>query len=142
MEGELTVETEYELAINEGERDEKAMAYHTVVSSTQSFIDNQLNQEIKRLTDIKKRKLNLIAKLEDNLLTAVELYGDFEVGLTKFSKRRSERVEVNEVNLLPKEFKTIKVTEQPNKAEIKKALKNGEEIKGAFIVENFNLKIN
>ncbi len=45
------------------------------------------------------------------------------------------------MNTLPKEFKTIKVTEQANKTEIKKALKLGQEIKDAYIVEQYNLKI-
>ena len=77
------------------------------------------------------------------MLNAVNIFGEFETGLVKFGIRKSTTVEVNGiVNDLPKEFKTVKVTEQPNKAEIKKALSRGEEIEGCALINNYNLKIN
>jgi hypothetical protein len=142
LEGELTIETEYELAINEGERDDKSLAYYDRINMWQSFLDNQVDVEIERLTDIKRRKQKAIDILKANLLNAVELFGDFEVGLVKFSTRISEQVICEDVNLLPKEFKTTKVTETANKKEIKKALKLGQEIKNTYIRQVNNLKIN
>ena len=41
-----------------------------------------------------------------------------------------------------KEYKKVKVTEQADKAAIKKALQNGEVIEGCEIIESSNLKIN
>jgi hypothetical protein len=38
-------------------------------------------------------------------------------------------------------FKTIKVTEQPDKVKIKETLKQGEDIIGCEIVTNLNLQI-
>tara|TARA_R110002072_G_scaffold138083_1_gene281048 strand:- start:327 stop:815 length:489 start_codon:yes stop_codon:yes gene_type:complete len=141
MEGEITPEIEQQLVINQNELHTKAVAYHSVVLSKDAF-NMQIDSEIKRLQALKKRNNNLIDNLKNRLTGAIETFGEFTVGVNKFGLRKSERVEVNDVNLLPKEYKTIKVTEQANKADIKKALKNGEKIKGAFIVENFNLKIN
>lgn len=141
MEGEITPEIERQLVINQNELQSKAIAYHSVVLSKDAF-NMQIDNEIKRLQGLKKRNNSLIDNLKNRLIGAIETFGEFTVGINKFGLRKSERVEVNDVNLLPKEFKIIKVTEQANKAEIKKALKSGEEIKGAFITENFNLKIN
>jgi hypothetical protein len=70
------------------------------------------------------------------------MFGDFESGLTKFGTRKSSTVEVENVNALPKEYKVIKVTEQADKAELKRAIKSGEVIPGVEIVEKLNLKIN
>tara|TARA_R110001632_G_scaffold68988_1_gene161769 strand:+ start:203 stop:694 length:492 start_codon:yes stop_codon:yes gene_type:complete len=140
MEGELTPEVEYKLKINKTELQSKAIAYHSIILSKDAFT-MQIDNEIKRLQALKKRNVNLIDRLKNSLLSAVETFGEFTIGTNTFGIRKSERVEVEDVNLLPKEYKTIKVTEQANKAEIKKALKNGDKIKGSFIVENFNLKI-
>ena len=106
------------------------------------MLNTRVDDEIKRLQAIKKSNNNLITKLKDRLLDAVKLYGAFEVGLTSFGTRKSTTTVVEDVNSLPKEFKTVKVTEQANKAEIKKALVNGESIEGCEIVEHLNLKIN
>jgi len=43
---------------------------------------------------------------------------------------------------LPKEFKTVKITETPDKIALKDAIKRGEKIEGVSIVEMSNLKIN
>ena len=46
-----------------------------------------------------------------------------------------------DTNELPKEFKTIKVTETPDKTAIKKAIEQGQEVAGCELVENLNLQI-
>jgi len=140
LEGELTPETEYKLKINQSELQSKAIAYHSVILSKEAFTST-IDNEIKRLQALKKRNNNLIDRLKNSLLSAVETFGEFTIGTNVFGLRKSERVEVEDVNLLPKEFKTIKVTEQANKVEIKKALKEGKEIKNAYIVKQYNLKI-
>ena len=140
MEGELTPETEYKLNINQSELQNKAVAYHSYILSKDSF-NMQIDSEIKRLQALKKRNNSLIDNLKDRLVGAIQMFGEFTVGTNTFGLRKSERVEVEDVNLLPKEYKTIKVTEQANKTEIKKALKLGKQIENAYIVEQFNLKI-
>ena len=70
------------------------------------------------------------------------MFGNFEVGFLKLSTRKSKSVEVNiDTNDLPKEFKSIKVTEAPDKTAIKKAIESGKEVEGCRIVENINLAI-
>ena len=143
MEGEITPEIEEKLAITEGQLKQKSIAYLEVIS-TKDAMNNVIDQEIKRLQALKKRNSNIINRLKDNLLVAVKTFGAFEVGTQKFGTRKSTSVIVDsdKVNSLPKQFKTIKVTESADKTAIKKALQNGEEIDGARLVNNLNLKIN
>lgn len=140
LEGELTPELEYKLKINQSDLNNKAIAYHSVILNKEAF-NTTVDNEIKRLQGLKKQNNNVIDKLKNSLVSAIELYGDFTIGTNTFSLRKSERVEVEDVNLLPKEFKTVKVTEQADKVEIKKALKLGQQIKNCYIRTVYNLKI-
>jgi len=139
--GEITPEIEEALIINEKELNQKSISYLAVVKNKESF-NTLIDDEIKRLQQLKKQNSTIISKLKDNLLQAVNLFGAFEVGFNKFGTRKSSSVEVEDVNELPKEYKVVKVTEQADKAAIKKALQNGEKIPGCKIVEKKNLKIN
>jgi hypothetical protein len=141
MEGELTPETEQRLIINESQLQQKSIAYLEVIRAKESF-NYLIDGEIKRLQQLKKINNNVIERLNDNLLLAVKTFGDFTVGTQKFGTRKSSQVIVEDVNSLPKEYKTIKVTESADKVALKKAIQAGEEIKGVHIQENINLKIN
>jgi hypothetical protein len=142
MAGELTPEIEEQLIINAHQLESKSIAYLEVIKDREAYINNA-KEEIKRLQAIVKVNDNLVNRLKDNLLTAVKTFGDFEVGFVKFGTRKSTSVEVDSemINQLPKEYKTIKVTESPNKAEIKKALQDGVEINGCYLLEKENLSI-
>ena len=59
MEGELTPEIEQQLIINQNELQNKAIAYHSVILSKDSF-NMQIDNEIKRLQTLKKRNNSLI----------------------------------------------------------------------------------
>jgi len=141
-EGELTEEVISQLEITNDELQTKSESYLAVIKNRES-LNTQIDEEVKRLQAMKKANNNLILRLKNSLLNAVNIFGEFEVGLIKFGIRKSTTVEVTGiVNELPKEFKTVKVTEQPNKAEIKKSLQRGEQIEGCALITNYNLKIN
>ncbi len=140
-EGVLTEEQSFELEITEKQLQSKSIAYLEVIKNKEAkntLIDN----EIKRLQAMKKVNNNITSRLKDNLLNAVKMFGEFEVGLQKFGTRKSSSIKVEDINSLPDEFKTKKLTESANKTELKSALKRGEIIKGVELVENLNLKIN
>ena len=140
-EGELTPELESALTINKSELEVKSIAYVEVIKQRESF-NARIDEEIKRLQAIKKANDNLVLRLKNNLLNAVNMFGNFEAGFLKLSTRKSKSVEVNiDTNDLPKEFKSIKVTEAPDKTAIKKAIESGQEVEGCRIVENINLAI-
>lgn len=142
MAGELTPELAEQLIINAHQLESKSIAYLEVIKDRESYV-NSAKEEIKRLQKIVKVNENLINRLKDNILTAVKTFGSFEVGFVKFGTRKSVSVNVmsDMVNNLPKEYKTINITETPDKKAIKKALEYGIEIEGCELVYNENLSI-
>jgi len=141
LDGEITPELEDQLFINEAQLQSKSVAYLEVIKSQESYT-LLLDEEIKRLQALKKKGSNITDRLKNSLLGAVVLHGAFEIGFTKFGIRKSKSVSVNNVNLLPSEYKTVKVTEAAYKKAIKTALEAGTEIEGCSIEINNNLKIN
>lgn len=138
--GELTPELEKQLTITESELQSKGIAYLEVIKDRTSHV-NRIDQEIKRLQAMKKADNNIIDRLEFGLLEAQKTFGDFDLGLTTITTRKSESIEVEDVNLLPKEYKVIKVVESADKNALKEAIKKGEKIDGVRLVENQNLRI-
>ena len=118
----------------------KAENYISVIKIKEGLVQT-VDQEIKRLQAIKKREQKIIEWLSNNLEFAVKTFGEMEIGTNKLKLRKSSSVSVEDINSLPAEFKTVKVTEAANKAEIKKALKAGQQIEGCSIIEKQTLKI-
>ena len=139
-EGILSEDQENALKINKSELDSKSIAYLEVIKSSKAFIST-IDEEIKRLEALKKRNKSLISRLENSLIGAIELFGEFTVGTLTFGRRKSESVQVDDVNSLPTEFKNVKVTETAKKADLKAAINSGKEIDGVYIQTNFSLKI-
>jgi len=141
LDGEITEEVGKALEINESQLQGKAIAYKEVIAIKEDF-NARIDAEIKRLQAIKKTNNNLIGRLKDNLLTAVQLFGEFTVGTVTFGTRKSSSVEVTiNVNELPNLYKNSKVTETADRAKIKEALKAGTLIEGCRIKESINLNI-
>ena len=140
-EGVLTPELEQALTINKSELEVKSIAYVEVIKQRES-LNERIDNEIKRLQALKKSNDTLVSRLKNNLLNAVNLFGNYDAGFIKLSTRKSKQVVVDyDVNDLPKQYKTVKVTETPDKIAIKKALESGETVYGCRLVENVNLSI-
>ena len=60
---------------------------------------------------------------------------------SKISYRRSNSVNITDINSLPKEFIKTKIEESPDKTAIKKAIDNGQIVNGAEIVTNYNIQV-
>lgn len=60
---------------------------------------------------------------------------------SKISYRKSDSIDVFDMDKLPKEYIKVKTEEKPDKVAIKDAIKNGKEVKGAKIVTNYNIQI-
>jgi len=140
-EGVLTPELEEALTINKSELEVKSIAYVEVIKQRES-LNERIDAEIKRLQALKKQNDTLVSRLKNNLLNAVNLFGNYEAGFLKFSTRKSKSVVVDyDVNDLPKQYKVVKVTETPDKVAIKKAIESEEVVYGCRLVENVNLSI-
>jgi len=139
---ELTPELEAALLINQDQLQAKAGNYAKVIANIQSDSDS-IDAEIKRLKAMKDTKDRSISRLKEALRDAMLVSGidKIESSLFKLSLRRSEAVEVDVVEALPNAFQNIKNVVTADKLAIKEAIKRGENVMGARIVENFNLQI-
>jgi homoserine dehydrogenase len=139
---ELTPELEQMLVINQEQLQTKAGNYAKVIANIQSDSD-AIDQEIKRLKAMKDSKERAITRLKDALREAmlVSAIDKIESPLFKLSLRRSEAVEVPVVESLPKFYQNVKTVVTADKVAIKEAIKKGENVFGARIIENYNLQI-
>lgn len=140
--GELTPELETALAITEEQLQNKSVAYSFVIKQMDADIDT-IDAEIKRLQALKKQREKASEYLKERIKHAMELFSidEIKTPLVKINFRKSETVEVDDVNQLPAAFKVVKVTEQADKAAIKAALKDGVEVTGCRIETHRNLQI-
>ena len=139
---ELTPELEAALLINQDQLQVKAGNYAKVIANIQSDSDS-IDAEIKRLKAMKDTKDRSISRLKEALRDAMLVSGidKIESSLFKLSLRRSESVEVDIVEALPGAFLNVKNVVTADKVAIKEAIKRGENVFGARIIENFNLQI-
>ena len=124
----------------------KAQQTIFMMKNIEAEID-QIDTEIKRLQAMKKARQNNIDRIKNRLRENMKAVGmsKLNCGLFSLSYRLQEAnaVELDETeflaNNLDEDLVTVKVT--PNKTEIKRRLKNGEEIIGARLVDSEVLTI-
>lgn len=102
-----------------------------------------IDEEIKRLTALKKQKENTVNKLKEYITFEMNGIGLNKVDgkLFKISFRKSTSVNIIDETKIPKEFIIVKTTESISKKELGKALKNGEIIEGAELIQGRSLQI-
>lgn len=105
---------------------------------------NIIDTEIKRLQQIKQQEKNKLDNLKEYIKYCLNKMNVKKIDSTlgKITIRKSESLEVIDLEKIPGEFVTIKQTFNPDKTAIKKAIKEGREIPGAKIIikENINIK--
>ena len=137
-EGELTPELNDALVIHQEQRNEKAIAYMSVVKNYDAF-QEACDLEIKRLQTAKKRAEMVSKKLKESLANATELFGNFQAGTFSFSVRRTKSVNIFDEDSLPAMYKKTKVETVPDKTKIKEAIEAGATVPGATLNENKSL---
>tara|TARA_R110002126_G_scaffold93089_2_gene220724 strand:+ start:5552 stop:6046 length:495 start_codon:yes stop_codon:yes gene_type:complete len=140
--GEITPETEANLSIKKDELSSKSESYGYVIRKMEYDV-NIIDQEIIRLNQIKKSRKNTIDRLKNVLSFTMTNFDVPEIvtPTMKISFRKSSTLEITDESKIPKKYIVQKVTSSISKAEIKKAIKEGEIIEGAEIIENQNLQI-
>ena len=126
--------------------DELNMAFEEKVENIACYIKNLTSD----IADFKAEESNLAARrksIEKKVEFLKRLLLDNMSG-QKFSTvkcavsfRKSEAVQVDDVNLIPAEMLRIKTTYEPDKTAIKAAIKSGQKIKGCALVENTSVQI-
>ena len=131
----------HEAYINSREElNNKAKAYIYVIRNKENLISN-IDAEIDRLKEMKKRTENEIDRIKNYLSMAVDTFGNFETGLHKISNRISKSVDIINLEELPKQFIKDKIEISADKNAIKKAIESGENISGVLLVTKSNLQI-
>jgi hypothetical protein len=140
--GELTPELSEQLAITEEQLQNKSVAYSFVIKQMDADVEI-IEAEIKRLQNLKKQREKASEYLKERIKHAMDTFQieEIKTPLVKINFRKSETVEVDDINALPAAYKVVKVTEQADKAAIKAALKDGVEVAGCTIETHRNLQI-
>ena len=97
-----------------------------------------IEQEIERLQSKKKSIQNKVGHLRDYLKTNMAATGISNIKCPLFSitlSKPAKQVEVGNEGALPDEFVRVKTTVTPDRAAIAKALKAGQEVPGACLVD-------
>ena len=140
--GEITEEQETALSISKEQLQNKGVCYGFIVKELEGNID-LIDLEIKRLNALKKPLVNSIDRLKNNLSNAMQMFEvtELKTPLLKINFRKSESVEVTDIDLLDADFVKTTITKAADKIAIKEAIKQGENVQGAVLVTNQNLQI-
>lgn len=140
--GEITEEQETALSISKEQLQNKGVCYGFIVKELEGNID-LIDLEIKRLNALKKPLVNSIDRLKNNLSQAMQMFEvtELKTPLLKINFRKSESVEVTDIDLLDADFVKTTIIKAADKIAIKEAIKQGENVQGAVLVTNQNLQI-
>lgn len=111
------------------------------------FIKSEL--AISEMIDLESKALRERAKTHENRAERLKAYladcmldGErYEDSTSKISWRKSESTVIDELAIIPAEFVDVVTVFKPKTAEIKKAIKSGETVPGASVVEKQNIQI-
>lgn len=130
------------LEITQDNFKDKATNYVKFIRSEEAGL-SAIDEEIKRLTALKKSKVSKIDNLEARLSNSMQSIGfdKYDLGLFKLSFRKSTSIEVSDLDQIPEGFKRVKTTIDPDKVAIKKAIEAGQEVSGVTIKNSVSLQI-
>lgn len=102
-----------------------------------------IDAEIERLKAIKEKNIKNVDSIKNHILNFMKTNNidKIQTDLATFSTRKSKSTQIDNIELLPQEFVTVKQTFQPDKTAIKKAIESGREVAGANVIENISLQI-
>lgn len=140
--GEVSEEQNEALQINKNQLENKARGFGFVILDLESEI-SIIENEVKRLQQLKVARVKTVEKLKEKISDAMQLFEISEVktATIKLSFRRSESVEIDNVDLLDATYKVEKVSITANKVKIKEDIKSGISVMGAVLQINQNLQI-
>ena len=145
--GEISEEIQNALVLSQQNLQAKGVDIGYIIKSFDDQIE-MCEREIKRVAEIKKSIQSKKDWLKEKIKNAMEEFGIAEIDGTpigkpiKLSLRKSESVDVYlDADYLDDKFKRVKTVVEADKTAIKQAIKNGENVEGARLVENNNLQI-
>lgn len=146
MDFEFEVDEETGEILNASDLDELQMARQDKIENIGLYIKNleaekeAVKHEKDSFADREKRLGKKIESLKGYLGYALQGQ-KFSTPRVAVSFRRSESVLVKNESLIPDEYCEFTMVRKPNKTNLKKALKDGEEIMGVELVEKQNVSV-
>ncbi len=140
--GEIDVEAKKQLEDLKVAWNDKVIALAEFIKRIRADIE-AYKVEIDRLLKTKKsleNKEEFLKSVLDENMRARKLT-KFDDVSCKISYRKSEKVEIEDLDRLSEEFKKSITTINPDKIAIKDALKQGLKVDGATLVESLNIQI-
>lgn len=140
--GEITEEISAALTINQEQATAKVADYGMAIRQLEGFAE-LAKEEVQRVQKIQKTYENTAKRLKEKVIEAMRLFGmdKVETPTMKLSLRKTTATVIDDLEAVPKDYKTVKVETVADKAAIKKAIQSGIEIQGAHIEENTSLQI-
>lgn len=140
--GEIKPEIMQQLSISRNELETKAVDYGYVIKAFDDEIDI-IDREIERLEERKAYVKKNKERMKTIVSSAMEEFGISKIKseTLQLSFRKSESVDIFDESLIDDKFKKVKTEISLDKTAIKNAIKNGEDVQGAKIVEKNNLQI-
>ena len=140
--GEIKPEIMQQLSISRNELETKAVDYGYVIKAFDDEIDI-IEREIERLEERKAYVKKNKERMKTIVGSAMEEFGINKIKseTLQLSFRKSESVDIFDESLIDDKFKKVKTEISLDKTAIKNAIKNGEDVQGAKIVEKNNLQI-
>ncbi len=127
------------------EREAKLEGYAMVIKNLENE-NAGIKAEEDRFAKRRKYNENAIARMKERMAETLETVEPDAKGVKRlktekftFSFRKSSKVEVSNIDSLPQQY--VKVERTISRSELAKALKAGEQIEGAQLVENQSLSI-
>jgi hypothetical protein len=146
MDFEFEVDEETGEILNASDLDELQMARHDKIENIGLYIKNleaekeAVKHEKDNFADREKRLGKKIESLKGYLGYALQGQ-KFSTPKVAVSFRKSESVLVKDEYLVPDKYCEFTMVRKPNKTNLKKALKDGEEIMGVELVEKQNVSV-
>lgn len=138
-EEELDAATEA-LDIAYGELELKTQNYLYFIQQRESY-NEQIDKEIKRLQDMKKKRAKICATLKEKISEALQKHGYEKLELPLFSLSFRKSTAVDDYDTVPAEYQRQVIKVEPDKKLILKDLKAGKDIPGARLITKKNLQI-
>jgi len=140
--GVIDEEIETSLAITKQELENKGVQYAFKCLSIKSE-NEEIDEEIERLSRIKSKNINLENRLRETLKNAMLHFGieEIKIPTLKINFRKSTSIQIDNENLIDEKYKVEKITKTISKSLIKEAIEKGENVFGASKIENKSLQI-
>ncbi len=138
--GELTPEIEARIMSLDADKDLRLSALCAMVKNLKPEVEAYKAEE-KRLAEVRKSLEKRAERLKTLAGEFLGLGESWKSGAHSISFRESQAVEVEDMAALPNYLIREKITREPDKEAIKRAIESGETVVGAKLVTRMNVQV-